>query len=281
MADFETVLRRLDEGFDVALIAQPIEVHGATGSLETVRAAARKKNHDVAFIGHRRSDQQSGSVDKIVDVAKGELRDVQPNDLVSASMPISSLIACLVKKSFALVLTGDQVTTIVTRADLNLLPVRVMLFTVMAHAEMLLAEGIARAYPADAWMEKLSPAQQKKIADLQQEKIKYDTDTRLLDCASLGQKCAVAAKTSELWKGLGCRSKAEFEAEREVFQRLRNRLHHQQGLIPPPPDQEEPEDALRDALAHGSPFFVAEPGVKALADVVIILKRWINALTVA
>jgi hypothetical protein len=277
MPDFHDVLKRLDSGFTVALIAQPVEVSGHDVPLDHVVARASEKKFDTAFIGRRRSGGTSVWVDKVVDVQTKTDRDVLASDLVSDSTPLSAAIGLLAERRFALVLTGDRVTAVVTRADLNLLPVRVMLFTVMTHAEMLLADAISREYRGDTWISALSASQQARIEELQQEKIKQDADTRLLDCASLGQKCDVASRTPALRKLLGCPSKSKFDGERRTFVRLRNRLLHNQQLVLGR-DGRAPEDTLRDALAHGDRLIVTADAARTLRDVLGILQRWIDAM---
>lgn len=279
MPDFYELLRRLDEGFPVALIAQPVEVWGHGDAIEEIIARSKEKKYDTAFVGRRRSDRNSVWVDKIVTVGTGECRDVELNDLVSSDLPLSKAIGVLARRPFALVLTGDRVTAVATRADLNRLPVRVMLFTMMTHAEMLLAEAILLEFESDGWLEQLPRLQQDKIENLQRDKIREDADTRLIDCASLAHKCEVAARTPALRKLLGCSTRRGFEAERRKFVRLRNRLMHHQGVAFSSEKGTAPEDILRDALAHGDRLIVTSEAAGALNEVVAVVQRWIENMS--
>lgn len=280
MTDFHYLLNRLDNSISVELIAQRVEVWGDSLSLEDVIAKADRRKFDTAFIGRRRSDGISVWVDKVVEVGEKNIRDLLQRDLVSGDLPLSSATRLLVKRPFALVLTGDRVTAVVTRADLNSLPVRIMLFAVMTHAEMLLADAILRQYRGDTWIDELSAPKQVTIRELQQKKVEVDADTRLLDCATLGMKCDVASRTPALVKLLGYPSRTQFQKDRFRFERLRNRLLHNQDL----PDTETstlsaPEDNLRDALAHGDRLIVSGDAVKTLHEVVATIHRWIEGLS--
>jgi len=280
MTTFHDLLTRLDRSFSVELIAQRVDIWEPDLSIDDVIARATRKKFDTAFLGRRRSDGVSVWVERVVEVEERKPRDLAQSDLVSCDLPLSSAIKLLAKKPFALVLKGDRVSAVVTRADLNLLPVRVMLFTIMTHAEMLLASGIQREYRGDSWIEKLSRQKQAKVLELQKKKIEVDADTRLLDCTTLGMKCEVASRTPALVRLLGYQTRAEFQADRFAFEGLRNRLMHHQDLpCTAERGDSAPEDVLRDALAHGDRLIVTGDAAKALHNVVAIVHKWIDGLS--
>jgi hypothetical protein len=277
MTDFETVLRRFDEGFRVELIAQKLMVFPRDQPMSEILAAARSQNHTYAFIGRHRSDE-SMWVDRWVNIETGEEAIVGPGDLVSADMPISDLIEKMVRRPFVLVLTGDRVKSLVTRADLNLMPVRMMLFTVIAQVEMLMGDAIERVYPDDSWIERLSERQRSEVERLHALKCDNDNETRRIHCTSLGQKGTVFEKTEELWRLLGCESKKAYVDKRKAFQRLRDKLHHGLDVVSDG-GEDQPEDGLRDAIAHNRRYIGDLEGMEALNEVLEALHAWIDQLT--
>lgn len=278
MIDIDRLLRRLDNSFPVEIIAHPPDVWSAEASLDEHMARAKEHHYDRAFLGRVRSDGTSFWIDEVLDARDGRREPITPRHLLACSTPLSSAIRFLTRSEFALILTGDRVTGVVTRADLNALPVRVMLFTLMTHAEMMLTEAILREYSGDSWLSKLTPSGRETVEALHAKKVKADADTRLVDCASLAYKCDVAGNTPQLVSALGYESKTQFKADRELFVKLRNRLAHNLALPRPETEEVCPEDTLRDALLHAHEFLVASNGVSALADVVTLLRRWIAAL---
>jgi len=89
-----------------------------------------------------------------------ERRAITIDDLVAAETPLPQAIDLLKSRGFCFVLVHDAIRKILTRSDLNKLPVRVYLGTLLAHVEGMLADTIDTAFPNEAWFPGLAAARQ-------------------------------------------------------------------------------------------------------------------------
>jgi hypothetical protein len=199
-------------------------------------------------------------------------RAIMVDDLIAGSTPISEVIGLLSNRPFYFVLHTCLITKIVTTADLNRLPVRTYLHTVLDHVEWLLAEWIQSTFPNSEWMTLLSESAQLKIRQLHETKRSEDFDTRLIDCTTLTQKAVVVEKSDELVRRLSRGGEPSFRKAFQRVKRLRNRLGH--GL--PPLDKEA--DALRDHLRHAGQL-TKRADLEWLNGVLRTLHAWIDALS--
>ena len=168
-------------------------------------------------------------------------------------------------------LVHEAIRKILTRSDLNELPVRVYLSTLLAHLEGMLADTIDAALPNDQWFTGLSDPRQPAVKRLHEQKIAEDFDTRLIDCTTLSDKSTIIRKIPGLIKQLGLPSPKQFTRQFKLINNLRNRLNH--GL---PPLSEE-GDTLRNNLSHGQQLTKVRD-VVWLASVVTTMNAWIDAL---
>ena len=84
--------------------------------------------------------------------------------LVSADTAILTFLEHADQRPCRLVLHKDHIDGIVTIADLQKLPVRALLFLLVAHVELLLAENIRRAVSSDAdWLSALCPKRRESV----------------------------------------------------------------------------------------------------------------------
>lgn len=210
----------------------------------------------------------------IVDLAGNRVQDrrtITIDDLIAAETPLHRAIDLLQQRGFCFVLVHEAIHKILTRSDLNELPVRVYLSTLLAHLEGLLADTIDGALPDDQWFPCLSDPRQLEVKRLHSQKIAEDFDTRLIDCTTLSDKSTIIRKVPDLNKQLGLPSPNQVKLQFKLINNLRNRLNH--GL---PPLSEEC-DALRDHLDHGRQMTKARD-VAWLASVVATMHAWIAAL---
>lgn len=130
-------------------------------------------------------------------------RDIKPEDIISSSTPISKLIGLFnnndgKKRNFYLVLENERICKIVTIADLNKLPVRVCLSTMIAHLEGLMAEIIKERHTEDAWLNLLEKKIQTKINGFFTRKKRQDFDVSKLDCTTISEKFAIFSEAKDL-----------------------------------------------------------------------------------
>lgn len=224
--------------------------------------------------------REEGAEKVVTDVAIVDLeresvasrRGVAVEEIMAGSTPISEAIHLLWRRLFYFVLEGARIRRILTVSDLNRLPVRTYLHTLLDHLEWVLAERIDTTHPDDSWMNLLSKEKQKEILELQQRKRGQDFDTRLIHCTTLSDKATVVGKSEPLLEALSLPSRSAFDRRFKDIGRLRNRVDH--GL--PPLDKEA--DTLRDHLRHGG-LVIKGADVEWLHSIVACMEEWIHALS--
>jgi hypothetical protein len=96
------------------------------------------------------------------------------------------------------VLTETHQQKLLTVSDLNRLPVRTYLHTLLDHLESVMAAAIGEAYPYDRWFALLSESRQAKVSELHELKQRSDFDTCLIDCTTLSDKATILARSEGL-----------------------------------------------------------------------------------
>jgi hypothetical protein len=155
-------------------------------------------------------------------LVKDRMRRLSEDSLIGADASILAFVTGADRHSCRLVVSGSEISGLVSLSDLQKLPVRAALFAMITHAEITMASAIRREFNgSDAWIERLSPARQSKI---QEEKKKSATEDTFVDSLLFTQ---FADKTTIIRKSpLFKVSKTAFEAEMQVVQNLRDQLAH-------------------------------------------------------
>jgi hypothetical protein len=179
-------------------------------------------------------------------------RPLELDDLLASRTTLGELIQRLALRRFYFLLMGGELRQIVTVSDLNRLPVRVFLFTLLSHLEGILVDLILEELSDDRWRDMLSERQRAKASELYAEKRAVDIDTRPIDCTTLTNKLEIIAKHPSLRKRFGAETRREFEQYAQPVKELRNRLAHGMEPIEEGATEEEVMEIehARDATLH-------------------------------
>jgi hypothetical protein len=168
-------------------------------------------------------------------LAVGKVEDnYQPfhsGDLVSDSTSLIELLEILRNKKHLFILERNRVTKIVTLADLQKQPIRMLTFSLISLLEMLLISLIREEYPDEGWKEKLSEERLQKAEDMLKLRIEKNEALTLLDNTQLGDKGTIVVKTDKLMQQLGFESKSRCKAFFKNLETLRNNTAHAQEEI--------------------------------------------------
>ena len=179
------------------------------------------------------------------------MRPLREKLLVSAYMPITDLIPQLRESSYRLVLRGGLIDGLVTQSDLLKLPVRLVVFALLTHLELVMADLIDARWPDDDWFQQLSKGRRGLISKKQDDLKRRKMNPPLLELTEFGDK-------RDLCRNLVESSKTKFNRE---LNDLRN---------------------LRDQLAHAATFLDSSSGQPAVAKFVTQFEnaqQWIHELT--
>jgi hypothetical protein len=181
--------------------------------------------------------------------AHDQMRSIVESVLVSADLPLTQFMPLVPERPFRLVLDGATIRGIVTWSDLQKLPVRLFVFSLVAHLELLMTRVINSRCPnPETWFSCLSPARQGKVRQdfkrFQQERL----DPPLIEFTSFGDKRQVLKEILSL----------DAVASTELL---------------------ELNTELRDKVSHAGGYAETPDAVRNFARRLALAMRWIEQLT--
>jgi len=223
----------LERSFTVRQISEPLASFDASTPIEGVRSFMEKKDYDVVgvrdqglIVGHaRRSDVGARTLAECSS-------PFDPSALIPDSAPLRDALRVLVDAPYLFVLVLDRVWGIVTRGDLQKVPVRMWLFALISLMEMRFLRLIRECYPENSWTSQLSSERVGEAQRLLALRVQRNEAIDLADCLQLCDKRAIIAKTEILRGPLGFASRTKADDALEPLEKLRDNLAHAQDLKP-------------------------------------------------
>lgn len=118
-----------------------------------------------------------------------QMKTLEESVLVSADLALTQFVPLIPAKPFRLVLDGVTIRGIVTWSDLQKLPVRLYVFSLVTHLEMLMLYLIKSRKPrGEDWLDLLPPARQSKIKKDFERLRAARLDPAMLEFTSFGDK---------------------------------------------------------------------------------------------
>ena len=177
--------------------------------------------HEGRYFGvlHRLEAAAEGTVE-------AEMEHFHQGMLVAADMPILEFMGEMGGMPYRLVVDGTRINGFVTRSDLLKLPVRVCVFALITHLEMVMSDLISTAYPKeDAWLGVLTPGRaenvEKRMDGLKKDKL----DRSLLSCTEFCDKRDIILAHLKVNAPVGPEVK-RFKRSLESIEDVRNALAH-------------------------------------------------------
>lgn len=232
---FHATMTALETALTCDLIATPVDFAGEVPEehdVERIVAIARAQRYDTVFVRPTPGsepiklarlaevDRQAGTV---------VVRPILATELVAAKTRLGDTLELLSNREPWFVLIDDRITAVLTRADLNKLPVQVYVATVITHLETLIAGAIARHQPAEAWLGALHPAQREEAERRQRALKRRNYDIRLIETIGLPEKVAIL-ETLAATRPLLRRPPAQEPELVAHLLRVRNQVFHAQPL---------------------------------------------------
>jgi hypothetical protein len=166
--------------------------------------------------------------------------------VVSGALPLTDAVAALTHQPFLFVLVRDRVSGMVTRADLQRLPVSMVALGLIIAAEAALDVLIAR-FTNMEWLSLLTPKRQERIQGVFDDRRKRNAEITLLQCLNLDDRVTIASKLDRLRLELGHSSRKSFEKWTKPIKALRDTLAHGGGLLDAAPDPVAAADLFQSA----------------------------------
>ena len=186
--------------------------------------AGVKETEDGAVIGYVVTNEiEDGEFRKYIKKIEHEL-------LISDSTPLAEIFSVLSNKNFTFVIYGNNITGIITRADINKPPVRIYIFGIISLLEMHLNSWINHYYQNDSWFYKVPKQRMEKAEKVYEQRKGKNQELSILECLQLCDKRNLLSNSNEFLKTFHF-LKTEFESFLERAEKIRNELAHSQNSI--------------------------------------------------
>lgn len=152
--------------------------------------------------------------------------------MVAASTSLLDLPALFLKNYFFFILTGNEITHVVSFQDMDRLPMKLCLFSLVMELESKLLELLSTDRASlERYLSCLSSDRLKKAQDLCKMKYKDGTPERLLLCTTFIDKKQILRQVPELASRLPFRSNNEIDRVFKRIENVRNQIAHGDSVI--------------------------------------------------
>jgi hypothetical protein len=228
-------LRKLfEDGITVQSIFEPIQACLAEEPACDIRVKMEQLDFDVIGIKESGDAPVEGYVMAVElnhEKCREAKRDFHVSDLISDATPLIDVMSLLRTKERVFVLAGNSVDGIVTRADLQKPPVRLLLFGLITLLDMHITFLLRHYYPNESWRSELTEGRVQKALDLMKQREARNEKLDLIDCLQFCDKSLLIFKNNELMERLGIGSKDEGQPILKSLQEIRDKLAHSQDLV--------------------------------------------------
>lgn len=173
-------------------------------------------------------------------IVKGELGDLALSqyvryfameDLVSESTSLIEVLHILKEKHPVFILEKNRVRKLITVADLQKQPIRMLVFGLISLLEMELVTLINDSYAEEQWKSCLSEGRMNKVIQIFETRREKNEGLGLIDCLQLSDKGTIIKKTPPLLEQLGFTSKTDVAQFFRLIEELRNNTAHSQEYV--------------------------------------------------
>ena len=197
------VLEKIQHKLSVSMIMTPRIALKTCRKNDSVKSIIEANNHNFTWIpvvgdsGHISHIFDTGSIKE--EHPDAEIADfclpINENIIIGGDASIYEFIETAEEQKFKLVVSGSEVSGLVTISDLQQLPVRVAIFSLITNLELLLADIITKFCPEDCdWEEKLSANRRVKLQEAVQKSEQSDLSVSKIVLTQFADKTTLATK---------------------------------------------------------------------------------------
>jgi predicted transcriptional regulator len=230
----DTLSKIFVDGITAKFIAEDLEPCEHDEDAAKVKVIMEEKDYDVYGIFTQ------GAIYGYVE--RDELRDgpcsryekvFHPSELVSDNTPLVDVFIILREEPRVFVLYGNAVEGIITRADLQKGPVRLMLYALIALLEVHLQRLIYMLHGDGTWQKLVKPVRLSKARDFHKKLADRNESIDLVSCLQFIDKANVLMKSqrsAKVMKKLMLENRDVAEAFFDEARQLRDNLAHSHDL---------------------------------------------------
>lgn len=214
-------------------IAEEITAISITDSIDQAKYIMREKGFDIlgikengSIIGYvRKDDLNEGSTLGTV------TRTFQTGEIVSETTSLIETLFLLKETERIFVLEGNNIDKLVTRADIQKVPVRLLLFGLVSLLEMNFLKIIRTYLPNNSWEKYLSESRLKKAEVLFEDRKRKNQEIDLCDCLQFCDKREIILSDKGLFSLFEFGSKNKGKEILRELEDLRDHIAHAQDLM--------------------------------------------------
>ena len=228
-------LRNLFEtGITARAIEEPLQCCAGSDSAPEIREKMRELHFDVIGVRNSKDRPVLGYVNAC-DLDQGpcceHLQAFSVSDLISDSTPLINVLTLLRDSQRVFILTENSINGIITRADLQKPPVRILLFGLVSLLEIHLSYLVRKFYTNDSWMEKLNKRRIGCVKAMMKQRISRNEKMDLIDCLQFCDKRNLITAHADIRGVLNLESKYSGDRLLKNIEKVRDKLAHSQDIV--------------------------------------------------
>lgn len=183
----------------------------------------KEEDKVIAYLNRELYDYNSEAIEE-------NLISFTTGDTVAANTPLVDILALMEGRERLFLITDSTIDLLITKADLQKPPVRMLLFGLVTLLESEMADVIRMYHPSDEWKDLLTEGRVKKIDALYEKRKEKNIEIDLIDCTQFADKKTVVLEDASLRENLFTSSKNSAEKWMRKVELLRDDLAHAQSL---------------------------------------------------
>ncbi|MDR7079312.1 hypothetical protein J2Y03_004370 [Neobacillus niacini] len=231
VSNYQSLRSLFEKNITVNSISEVLDTCNVSDQAQQISDQMVLKDYDVIGI------EENGMVIGYVlrdDLGEGTCREYfrsfSPSELVSESTPLLQTLFIFKNTERLFIIEGNRITKVVTLADLQKPPIRMLLFGVISLLEMHLYRIINDYFHEDSWKKHLSDKRIQLAEELFLQRKARNEAIQLCDCLQLCDKRDIVLNEQPLRELLGIESKSKGKDFFKKLEILRNNLAHSQDL---------------------------------------------------
>lgn len=212
-------------------ICEPLACCGINDSANEVKYLMKERDFDI--LGVTNDNNAIGYVrrqDLKYDTIADYILPFDTTNIISDSTPIAELLDLLSGQGYIFILTKNQVTGIVAKADINKPIVRIYLFGIISLFELHLNYWIIKYHGITDWKHLISEKRLEAANHIYKERKGQNLDLTMLECLQLCDKREILRQTDG-FREIFNFSKTKFKDFLEDVEKVRNEIAHSQSSI--------------------------------------------------
>lgn len=220
-----------EENITVKSIAQELEFCSKDVSAISIRSKMEEKHFDILAV------EDEGEIVGYIDrhgLGEGEIMDYMkvfsPSELVSDSTPLIQLLHIFKKTNRVFVLENNSINKLITHADLQKPPIRMLIFGYITLLEMRLSDIILHRFGGESWYPMISEDRLRKANQLYERRVEKNEEINLIECLQISDKFDIIHKDKELRAFFQIPSKSKGKKDANAIRKLRDKISHANEL---------------------------------------------------